>query len=146
MAAAAAARRGVERVDLVAVRAGLGAYACRCDGGFALAADVDVDRVGLAVPSAVAGEVQDQAVDLAVGLAGAAADHLHVDSVDSVGRSMARRSTRGASKPVVSTLTLTRHRTMPALNAAMLSSRSGSGVSPVTTRHEMPRAQSASPT
>ena len=30
---------------------------------------------------------------------------------------------------------------MPALNAAMLSSRSGSGVSPVTTRQEMPRAQ-----
>ena len=41
---------------------------------------LDVDLVHRSVPSAVAGEVQDQAVDLAVGLAGAAADHLHVES------------------------------------------------------------------
>ena len=32
------------------------------------------------MPPAIAGEIQDQAVGLAVGLAGAAADHLHVES------------------------------------------------------------------
>jgi hypothetical protein len=39
-----------------------------------------VDLVHRPVPPTVAGEVQNQAVSFAFGLAGAAADHLHVES------------------------------------------------------------------
>src|SRR6516162_7851287 len=80
LVATATAGRGVERVNLGTLRTRLGTYACRCDGGFAPATDVDVDLVHRPVPPTVAGEVQNQAVSFAFGLAGAAADHLHVES------------------------------------------------------------------
>jgi hypothetical protein len=65
---AAAAGCGFERVDLGALGAGFGAYRRRRNGRTVAAADLGVDLVHRSVAAAVAGEVQDQTVDLAVAL------------------------------------------------------------------------------